>query len=183
MVPISGVELPEQRPESFLFRMKPWKAGHHTAVERPRLTFPDQIRPNRIREDVEADLGEGVSFSLFLAEHMVVGLVLPFPAIAQNRFQFRPQEPHGVELVAVTSHSHPDKVQMIRHQTVGWTPDLVADGGVEQHFTKCRLKRGGEPPSGTFLQRQGPEDNRVSLIVVPIQARQIPLGLEGHVFL
>ena len=61
--------------------------------------------------------GKCVAAAFLLFEHMVMRLMLEFLR-CEFRFEMRSQESHAVELIGIQTQSHPDQMQMIRHEAI-----------------------------------------------------------------
>lgn len=109
-----------------------------------------------------------------------MGLVLPLPARAECRFQFRAQEFHCVQLVALSSQAHPKQMEMIWHQAISGAIECVTCRRVKHQFTESRMKRGCQPATRVLFQRIGPENDGMTLVVVPLQSRQLAFAVEWH---
>ncbi len=71
-------------------------AGYDCAAIRPGSGGGCQLGADGVLQDVIAGRGEGSSAAFFLAQDVVVGLMLPFSTFAQNRLQSGAEEFHGV---------------------------------------------------------------------------------------
>jgi hypothetical protein len=135
---------------------------------------------HRVGQRIKAESGEGVPLSLFLAQDVIVGLMLPFATTAERRLEVRAEELHGVELVRLAPDSHPDEMQMIGHEAVGGAEKVFARGGVVHEFAERGVKSGRQPAAGAFLQRVSPENDGVALVTMFFESRKIPFGSRGH---
>ena len=112
------VKLPEQRPKLCFQRMQFWIARHSRTGERPILRVLDQFGNARVVNDVETHFTERLLSPLFLAQDMVVGLVLK--AMRTEQFpDMLAQKLHAMPLIATAPQPHPDQMNVIGHQTVG----------------------------------------------------------------
>ena len=93
-------------------------------------------------------------------------------------FQMRSQESHAVELVGIQAQSHPDQVQMIRHEAIGRTEESFAGGGVQEQFAKRGVKRLVEAALPALRDGKRPMHHRVALIIFAGKTRQIKRPVE-----
>ena len=112
------VELPKSWPEVVFERMHSRVAGHYCSAERPLIRMFHESGLKRVLENVMTCAGKRVVVSFLLFEHMVMGLMLEY---LRREFwlEIRSQESHAVELIGIQTQSHPDQMQMIRHEAVG----------------------------------------------------------------
>ena len=160
--------------------MQRWITGHHHSAKRPISAFRHQFCPARICQHIETNSRKCAAFTLILTQDVVVGLVLELVRLEQGR-QLSAKKPHCVELVTFTSHSHPDEVQVVGHQTISWTPYFFANSRVQQEFSKMRMKRFVQPAGSAKLHSQRPHDNRITLVTMAKQPWQIVLLLDKPV--
>ena len=124
------IQFPEAFPIIIGERMKGRVSGNDCSTVRPvALTF-DQFIANGIGQRVKAEPREGVSPSFFLAQHVIMRLVLPFATVAQRRLQLRAEKFHGVQLLRRAPHPHPDEVQVVGHEAISGAEEMFAGGGV-----------------------------------------------------
>ena len=98
--------------------MQFWIAGHNCSGKRPILRVLDQFGNARVVNDVKTHSTERLLPPLFLAQDMVVGLVLK--AMRTEQFpDMLAQKLHAVPLIGIAPQPHPDQVNVIGHQTVG----------------------------------------------------------------
>jgi hypothetical protein len=71
---------------------------------------------------------------------VIVGLVLEFVWSEHGR-QLAAEKSHRIELVTFTSHPHPDEVQVVGHQAIGWTPNFFANDSMQHEFSKAQMKQ------------------------------------------
>ena len=90
-----------------------------------------QSGAHRIGQRVETETGKRIPLPFLFAQDVLVRLMLPFTSAAQRRLQMRTEKFHRVELVSFAPESHPDQVQMIRHEAVGGAEKMFTHGGVE----------------------------------------------------
>lgn len=112
-----SVNLPKRWPELILQRMQGWITGDDRASERPFVWMFHQFVTQRIFVDVIADPGKRVVATLILLENMIMRLMLEFLR-GEFGFEMSSQEGHGVALVGIQTQSHPNQMQMIRHETI-----------------------------------------------------------------
>src|SRR5258707_10342271 len=110
--------------------MEGWVARNNGAAEFPGFGFPNQAGANRIAQIISTSFCERILSSLFGSQNMVVSLGLKF-CWRKRGLQMCAQERHPNELVAVEAETHPDQVQMVRHQAVRGTEKALADGCVK----------------------------------------------------
>src|ERR1039457_3930093 len=103
---------------------------------------------------------------------MVVGLVLEFVRSKRGR-QLAAEKSHRIELVAFASHSHPDEVQVVGHEAIGWTPNFFTNSRVQHEFSKTGMKRFIQPAGYAMFHSQRPHDNRMTLVMMAKQPWQI----------
>ena len=145
---------------------------YNHSAERPIPAFRQQFRANRICQHIETNSCECTVFTLVLTQNVVVGLVLEFVRL-EHGAQLAAEKSHCIELVAFASHSHPDKVQVVGHEAIGWTPNLFTKSRVQHELSKTQMKQLVQPTRGAMLHRQRPHDNRVTLVMMAKQPRQI----------
>ncbi len=115
------------------------EAWHDSSGERPILWMFCQFRDARIVNDVEANSSKGILLSLIPFEDMIVRLVLKFVR-SERRFQMCSQKSHAVTLVGIRTQTHPDQMQMIRHEAIGRAKQSFARCDMQQQLAKCRVK-------------------------------------------
>ena len=157
--------------------MHRWIAWHDGPGEWPVFWILHQLRHAGIVNDVETDLGKGVSFPFFLLEHMIVRLMLK-PLRSEQRSEMRSQKGHAVELVRVQTQSHPDQMQMIRHEAIRRAKQSLARGGVQHQFPKRGVKPLVQPAASTMREGNRPMNHRVALIVFAWETRKIESAVE-----
>ena len=160
--------------------MNAWITRNNCSAVRPVAFLPYQFIAHRIGERVEAKTREGVAPSFLFAQDVIVRLMLPLATATQGRFKMRARKFHGVELIALAAQAHPDEMQMIGHETVGGAEKLFARGGVEHQFAKHGVERRREPTPRPFFQRVRPEDNGVTLVMMPSQSWKLPFVRRDH---
>jgi len=169
----TNIELPKRLPEIGSRGMQVRIALHHGSGKRPICDVLDEICPNWICQHIKARAGERSTPALFLAQDVIISLILKLVRSEQGR-ESSAQETHRIELIALTPHAHPYKMQMIRHETIDGTPDLLPSRCVEHEFAKPVVEDVVEPSRGALFERKSPHHNRVSLVVAPQQPRQVP---------
>jgi hypothetical protein len=125
-----------------------------------------------IVDDVEADFGEGVTFTLFGSQDVIMRLVLKTVRTQLGR-EVLAKKLHAVLLVGFAPHAHPDQMNVIRHQAVGRAEKPLARGGVEHDFAKAFMERVAQPSCAAIGSGHGPVNYCVSLVVFAWQALQI----------
>ena len=168
----SNVEFPEAFPIILRKQIKVGVSGDDGSAVGPVAFTRNQSGADGIGQRVEAESGKGVAPPFFLAQDVIVRLMLPFAVVAQRRFQMGAEKFHGVHLIRLAPHPHPDEVQMIRHEAVGGAEEMFPRGDVEHEFTKRGVKGGREPAPGAFFERVRPEDDGVSLVTMPFEPGQ-----------
>ncbi len=148
--------------------------GHHRAAERPTLAFRHQFCADRIGQHVETNPRKGTAFPLILTQHMVVGLVLE-PVRPEHGRQLATEKSHGIELVTFASHSHPDEMYVVRHQTISRTPNVFTNRRVQYEFSKTGMKRVVQPAGRAMFHGQRPQGRRMALVMMAQQPWQIVL--------
>ena len=147
-------------------------AGHKRAAIWPQPGFVYQFGAAGIRQNLKTDFGERSALSLFLAQTVVVGLMLKTMR-AQRRGKVFAQELHPVALVGIKTQSHPQQVNMVGHQAIRRAEQPFARGGVKHDFAELRMKQFVEPAGAAQCNRHRPVDDRVALIIFAVQTREI----------
>src|ERR1700722_10160073 len=105
------------------------------------VNFPfHQPSPDRVGQCIEAKTSECIAQAFFSAKNVVVRLVLPFAPSTQRRLEVSAQKPHRIELIGFAPHSHPNKVNVVGHKTVGWEEKLFPRSDVGHQFAKSSMK-------------------------------------------
>lgn len=177
---LRNVDLPEQFPIPFVHRMNVRIARNNRSVVRPINLPLCQLRSNGIRQCVKAKADKRIAIAFFLPQNVVVWLVLPFASAAQSRFKMRSQKLHGVELIALTTRAHPDQMQVIGHQAISRADQVFTCGGVEHEFAEFSMNNRCQPSSRALLQSVRPKHNRVALVSMPLQSRELALLRRRH---
>lgn len=115
-------------------------ARHNRSAERPIFDFLDDLGANRIGQHVKTDARKRATFALVFTQNVVVGLMLEFMWFEQ-RPKLATQKFHGIELVTLPCHAHPDEVKVIGHQTIGRTPNIFTSRRMKQEFPKATVKQ------------------------------------------
>jgi len=166
------VEFPEQRPEFFFQRMQFWIAGHNRSRERPILRVLDQFGDARVVNDVKANLAKRLLPPLFLAQDMVVRLVLK--AMRSEQFpDMLAQKLHAVPLVGIAPQPHPDQMNVIGHQAVGRAEQAFSCGSMKHDLSKLRVEKIVKPACAAQGHRPRPVNDRVALVILTRQAWQV----------
>jgi hypothetical protein len=134
------IEFPEKRPEIGVERIQARIAGNDCATKRPTIIIVDQPSPHWIRKDIAADLRKGIPISLLFPQHVIVGLMLPFPTISQQGLQLGSQKFDRIDLVARSTHSHPKQMKVVWHQAVTGAPDVITGYAMQCDFPKGMMK-------------------------------------------
>ena len=175
-----NIQFPKQLPISFLHRMNIWVAGNDGTAERPIPLFANQFVAHRIGQSVKAKARKRISFSFLLAQDVVVWLMLPLTAVAQGWLKVGAEKLHGVELIALPAHAHPDEMKMVGHQAVSWAEKSFTCGGMEHQFTKLGVQGWRQPSACALLQRVRPKHHSGTLILVPFQSREFAFAWWRH---
>jgi hypothetical protein len=138
------IQLPKLRPKIFIARMKIGIARQDGPAIRPSFLGFYQPGANEISQNVKTDFRKRAAPSLVLAQDMVVRLMLKVMRAQRNAKMFA-QKFHAVSLVAIAPQSHPEQMNVIRHETIGWTKQTFSGGGVQHHFPKAGMKKFVEP--------------------------------------
>lgn len=174
------IQFPKQLPISFLHRMNIWVAWNDGTAERPIPLFASQLTAYRIGQRVKAETRKRVSFPFLLAQDVVVWLMLPLTTVAQGWLKVGAEKLHGVELIALSAHAHPDEMKMVGHQAVGRAEKLFACGGMKHQFTKLGVQGWCQPSACALLQRICPKHYGVTLILMPFQSREFAFARWSH---
>lgn len=176
----SDIEFPKQLPISALHRLNIRIARNDCATIRPINLPLHQFGAHWIRQRVKAKAGKSIASAFFLAQNVIMWLMLPFAATAQRWFEVCAQKLYGVELVTFPAHSHPNEMQMVRHQAVGRTKEPFPHGCVQHQFAKPGVKCQRQPTPCSFLQRIRPKHHRMALVSVPFQSWKLTLLRRNH---
>ena len=141
-------------------------------AKRPVRRLLDQSGHPRVIHDVKTDLGKRPPLPVFLAQHLVVRLVLKAMR-TQRRAEMFAQKLHAVELVTVKTQSHPDQMNVVGHQAIGRAKKPFARGGVQHDFTKFCVKRFVQPAGAALGNWQRPVNDGVGLIKFSRQSGKI----------
>lgn len=90
--------------------MKSQVSGNDGSAEWPVAFALHQFIADGIGERVKAESGKGIPLPFLFAQDVIVRLVLPFATVTQRRFQMGAEEFHGVQLIRLAPHAHPDEV-------------------------------------------------------------------------
>ncbi len=176
----SNVEFPKQFPIPVFHGMNIRIAGNDGAAVSPINLSLYQFCPHWIRQRVKTKAGKSIAFAFFLSQNVIMWLMLPFAATAQRRFKVRAQKLHGVDLITFPAHSHPNQMQMVRHQAIGRAEKSFSCCRVQHQFSKPRVKCLREPTARALLQRVRPKYHGMTLVSVPFQSRKLPLVRRSH---
>jgi len=89
------------------------------------------------------------------------------------------KELHAQALIGIEAQSHPDEVEMVGHQTVGWAEKAFTRRSVEHDFAKESLERLVEPTGTAHGNRHRPVDDGVTLVVLTWQTRQTEASVDS----
>ena len=176
-MPRLGIQLPEFLPKVVLQRMQCRITRHNRTVEFPFSWMFHEIRAQWIFENVIADTGERITVALLFLQHMIVRLMLEYRG-RKPRFEMCAQESHPVTLVGIQTQSHPDQMQVVRHQTISRTKQSLTRGSVQKQFTKRGVKCVLQPPLMAMRNRQRPMHDGIALIILARQAGKIERTVE-----
>ena len=160
--------------------MKVRVAGNDRTAIRPIAFTLHQLIAYWIGQRVETKTSKGITPPFLFAQDMIVRLMLPLATAAQRWFKMRAQEFHRVELVAFPAQTHPDEMQMVRHEAISRTEKLFSCGGVKHKFAKNGMESGREPSACAFFQSICPEDDRVALVMMPFQSWKFSFARWNH---
>ena len=152
--------------------MKIGIARHDGPAIRPSFLGFYQPGANGISQNVKIDFRKRAAPSLVLAQDMVVRLMLKVMRAQRNAKMFA-QKFHAVSLVAIAPQSHPEQMNVIRHETIGWTKETFTGGGVQHHFPKAGMKKFVEPADAAAGDGPCPMNHGIALIMLTIQARKV----------
>jgi hypothetical protein len=172
------IEFPKPRPEIGLQWMQRRIAGHDCTCESPFQRTLHQSRAKWVRQNITAHCCKGIAAALFPAQHMVMGLVLE-PVRTQRRAEMLSQEFHAESLIGIEPETHPNDMDMIRHEAVNRAEQPFASRGVEHHFAEAGMKTVGEPSLPAKRNGQAPVDGGVSLVIFARQTRQIKAAVQA----
>ena len=147
-------------------------AGHDRSAIGPRLRFLYQPGADGIRQDVKTDFGKGSAPPFFLAQDVVVCLMLKMMR-AQDRGKMFAQEFHSVALVGINAQPHPEQVNMVGHQAIGWADQPFPGGGMKHYLAESRVENFVQPAGAAQGDGQCPVNDRVALIIFAGQSREI----------
>lgn len=159
------IEFPEQRPEILIQRMQFRIAGHDCACERPIFRMLHQFLDTGVINDVKAYLAKGVTFALFLAQNVIVWLVLKAMRLEQFADMLA-QKLHAVSLISLAPQPHPDQMNVIRHQAIGRAEQTFAHRSVQHYFPKAGVEKFVEPTLAARGKGQGPVNDCVTLVIL-----------------
>ena len=63
-----------------------------------------------------------------------------------------PQKFYPVALVGIQTQTHPEQMNMVRHEAISGAKQAFPGGGMEQHLAEMRVKLVGEPTGGPMGQ-------------------------------
>jgi hypothetical protein len=107
-----------------------------------------------------------------VSEHMVVRLGL-IPTWSKQWLGVRSKKSHPLTLIALPSEPHPEKMHVVRHQTITRTNQPFASTCVDEYLTKLQMKFLGKPARSAVRNWEGPVDHRVTSIEFRLQAREV----------
>lgn len=87
--------------------------------------------------------------------------------------QVFPEESHGVALIRIDTQSHPNKVQMIRHENIGRAKQTFTRGGMQQQFAESKMKEFIEPAGCTMFKSDCPVNYGKPLVKLRIEPREM----------
>jgi hypothetical protein len=121
------------------------------------VIFPlnDKSGPHWILENIVHHAQEGLLYHFAFTQDMVMRLVLPFCRI-QSRAEVFADELDGETLIRLVVESKEERMDVIRHQDVGWTRQTIARTRMKQYLAKRRMKVRRQPARGPVFKGQGP---------------------------
>lgn len=133
----------------------------------------DQSSVKRIEKYVvSAGDAEGAAVTFPGPQDVIVGLMLE-TGLAEAWPQLGAKEFDPIALVRVVTEAHPNEMQVIWHQAIGWAKQTLTRGRMKHQFPKSGMKPGVEPTSSAMRNRHGPENNRVCLVKLTAESRKI----------
>lgn len=158
--------------------MKPGITRHNGPAKRPHFRLLDQPPANRVRQNIEADPGKGILFALFLAQHVVVRLMLEAMR-AQRRAKMFAQKFHAVALDCIAAQAHPEQMNVVGHQAISRAKQTFARGCVEQHLPEVRVEIFVEPARATQRQGHRPMNDGATLLILAREAGKIKIPIRS----
>jgi hypothetical protein len=132
-----------------------------------------------IVQDVEAGSGERAAGAVLFAEDAVVRLLLQveldpvWRAAREFGLEVFPQETHRVALVRAQLETQPKKVDVIGHDNVSGTEQLLSRRRVEQQLPEAGVEERVQPTGSASLERDRPKDGGESAVTLWVEAREV----------
>ena len=173
------IKFPENRPEIAFQGVHHWIAGNYRPAKPPLPGMFDQSVLASVVDDVEAHLCERVAFALFGSQDVIVRLVLEAMR-AQLWPEVLTQEFDAIPLIVVAPQSHPNQMNMIRHQAIGRTEDSLAHPGMEHDFAKMGMECIVQPSSAAHGHRHRPMNDRIGLIILAGKTLEVEASIRAR---
>ena len=159
---------PEPIPEPGSHRIAFRKTGHHRSKMWPLTRTRDQTGPHGVFKDVTCHGPNGIRPLLVLPQDVVIGLLLQLvrgrARVTQDWIEMLSKELARLALIGVRPDPHPQQMNVVRHETIGRTKNVVTRGSVEQRFTEAEMKLPGQPAFSTRIDGHRPMDRGVAAI-------------------
>lgn len=168
------VNFPKLFPVIFGEWMQVRIAGHDRSGIRPLRSFFDEVRAYGIFQNVKANFRERAALPVFLFEHVVTCLPLQLVRV-QEPIELSAQKHHPVELIAFAAQSHPDEMDVIRHQTKDRAKQIFVRAGVEQEFAEAKMKIFIEPALHAIRDGLRPVNDGMALVMMPSETWEVLL--------
>src|SRR5439155_16959483 len=110
----------------------------------PRMIHKSVL--TRIVENVKTGLCKRAPHAVLLSQHTVVRLLLQLELTTVRRAerQFRSEmfskKLHGIALITAHLQSHPDEMNVIRHENISRTMQALASGGMQKQFAELQME-------------------------------------------
>src|SRR5437879_1325281 len=82
----------------------------------------------------------------------------------------RSKKGHSVSLITVQTQPHPQKMYMVRHQTVDGAKQVFPHGGMQHQLSKVGVEKVRQPTTRAIEDRQRPMNHSVTLVIFARQA-------------
>lgn len=139
-------------------------AGDEAAGEGPGAGVGGEAGADGVGGDIRAGRGEGALLALVGAQDVIVRLMLPAVGCEQWR-EVLAQETAGGALVGGEGNAEPDEVEVVGHQRVDRTKEVLAEGGVQGDLAEFAVKVESKPVGAAVGDGVGPEDEGVGAVV------------------
>ena len=87
--------------------------------------------------------------------------------------EVRAQEFDAVALIRLATQTHPNEMNVIRHQAISGTNECLSRGSVKNHFPKSGMEFFVEPSLMSQVNRHRPKYNCVRLIKLAFEPRKV----------